>query len=114
MNRITRDLLYFPVLSFMYSIGFAFIGYTQNDIVRYEINVDPAAGLKRFDGIDIVNGGGATSVLLKDYPEPQWSEILNLVYELKFEHSVSTLLVEVPGDGETSQKPSDRQLHFSM
>lgn len=28
---------------------------------------------KRFDGIGAVNGGGATSVLLKDYPEPQRS-----------------------------------------
>jgi galactosylceramidase len=31
------------------------------------------AGGKRFDGIGVVNGGGATSVLLKDYPEPQRS-----------------------------------------
>jgi galactosylceramidase len=31
------------------------------------------AGGKRFDGIGIVNGGGATSVLLKDHPEPQRS-----------------------------------------
>ena len=28
---------------------------------------------KTFDGIGIVNGGGATSVLLKDYPEKQRS-----------------------------------------
>ena len=42
------------------------------------------AGGKRFDGIGVVNGGGATSVLLKDYPEPQRSQILDLVYKPKF------------------------------
>jgi galactosylceramidase len=36
------------------------------------------AGGKRFDGIGIVNGGGAISVLLKDYPEPQRSQILDM------------------------------------
>ena len=33
---------------------------------------------KRFDGIGAVNGGGATSVLLKDYPEPQRSQIMDM------------------------------------
>src|ERR1043165_5307154 len=39
------------------------------------------AGGKRFDGIGVVNGGGATSVLLTDYPEPQRSQILDMVYK---------------------------------
>src|SRR5438067_5419983 len=56
------------------------------------------AGGRRFDGIGAVNGGGATSVLLKDYPEPQHSQILDLVYKPKFGASVSALLVEIPGD----------------
>ena len=43
---------------------------------------------KQFDGIGAVNGGGATSVLLKDYPEPQRSQILDLVYKPRFgEHA---------------------------
>src|SRR5678816_3241769 len=33
------------------------------------VNLDGSTSGKRFDGIGIVNGGGATSVLLKDYPE---------------------------------------------
>ena len=61
------------------------------------------AGGKRFDGIGVVNGGGATSVLLKDYPEPQRSQILDLVYKPKFGASVSALLVEIPGDGNSTQ-----------
>lgn len=57
----------------------------------------------RFDGIGAVNGGGATSVLLKDYPEPQRGQILDLVFRPKFGASVSTMLVEVPGDGNATQ-----------
>ena len=58
---------------------------------------------KQFDGIGAVNGGGATSVLLKDYPEPQRSQIMDLVYKPMFGASVSAILVEVPGDGNSTQ-----------
>ena len=58
---------------------------------------------KLFEGMGVVNGGGATSVLLKDYPEPQRSQILDLVYKPKFGASVSALMVEIPGDGNSTQ-----------
>ena len=44
------------------------------------IIIDGNAGGKRFDGIGAVSGGGATSVLLKDYPEPQRSQVLDLLF----------------------------------
>lgn len=46
---------------------------------------------KRFDGIGAVNGGGATSVLLKDYPEPQRSQIMDMVFKPMFGASVSAV-----------------------
>src|SRR5476651_2459180 len=52
------------------------------------------AGGKRFDGIGAVSGGGATSVLLKDYPEPQRSQVLDLLFKPKFGASLSSLYVE--------------------
>lgn len=67
------------------------------------MQLNGAAGGPRFDGIGVVNGGGATSVLLKDYPEPQRSQILDLVYKPNFGASVSALLVEIPGDGNSTQ-----------
>ncbi|MFI8952095.1 hypothetical protein ACIGO6_37115 [Streptomyces sp. NPDC053750] len=67
---------------------------------------DPA-----FDGIGAVNGGGATSVLLKDYAEPQRSQILDLVFAPKFGASVSTMLVEVPGDGNSTQGSMPSHMH---
>lgn len=66
---------------------------------------------KRFDGIGVVNGGGATSVLLKDYPEPQRSQILDLLYKPKFGASVSALLVEIPGDGNSTQGSMPSHMH---
>ena len=66
---------------------------------------------KRFDGIGVVNGGGATSVLLKDYPEPQRSQILDLLYKPNFGASVSTLLVEIPGDGNSTQGSMPSHMH---
>ena len=58
---------------------------------------------KRFDGISVVNGGGATSVLLEDVPEPQRSQILDLVYKPMFGAPVSALLVEIPGDDNSTK-----------
>ena len=74
----------------------------QTDIVQ-TIRLNGNAGGERFDGIGIVNGGGATSVLLKDYPEPQRSQILDLVFKPKFGASVSALFIEIPGDGNSTQ-----------
>ena len=74
-----------------------------------ELNGD--AGGRRFDGIGIVNGGGATSVLFKDYPEPQRSQILDLVFKPKFGASVSSLLVEIPGDGNSTQGSMSSHMH---
>src|SRR5689334_8470595 len=69
------------------------------------------AGGKMFEGIGAVSGGGATSVLLKDYPEPQRSQILDLMYKPKFGASVSALLVEIPGDGNSTQGSMPSHMH---
>lgn len=69
------------------------------------------AGGQRFDGIGAVDGGGATSVLLKDYPEPQRSQILDLLFKPKFGASMSALLVEVPGDGNSTQGAMPSHMH---
>jgi galactosylceramidase len=69
------------------------------------------AGGKRFEGIGAVDGGGATTVLLKDYPEPQRSQILDLVFKPKFGASMSALLVEIPGDGNSTQGSMPSHMH---
>jgi len=69
------------------------------------------AGGRVFEGIGAVSGGGATSVLLKDYPEPQRSQVLDLLFKPKFGASMSTLLVEVPGDGNSTQGSEPSHMH---
>lgn len=76
------------------------------------INIQHADKGKTFDGIGIVNGGGATAVLLKDYPEPWRSQIMDMVYRPMFGASVSTLLVEIPGDGNSTQGSMPAHSHY--
>jgi len=75
------------------------------------INLNGLAGGRRFDGIGAVSGGGATSVLLKDYPETQRNQILDLLFKPDFGASMSTLLVEVPGDGNSTQGAEPSHMH---
>jgi hypothetical protein len=75
------------------------------------IDLKGDAGGKLFDGIGAVSGGGATSVLLKDYPEPQRSQVLDLLFKPKFGASMSALLVEVPGDGNSTQGAEPSHMH---
>lgn len=79
--------------------------------VPQTVTVAPAADDAQFDGIGLVNGGGATSVLLKDYSEPQRSQILDMVYRPMFGASVHTLLAEVPGDGNSTQGSMPSHAH---
>jgi galactosylceramidase len=73
-------------------------------IAVQSINRRANAGANRFDGVGIVNGGGATSLLLNDYPEPQRNQ-------MHFGASVSVLLVEIPGDGNATQGSMPSHMH---
>jgi len=75
------------------------------------VNLLGDAGGHQFDGIGAVSGGGATSVLLKDYPEPQRSQVLDLLFKPKFGASMSALLVEVPGDANATQGSEPSHMH---
>ena len=58
-----------------------------------EILLKGDAGGKRFDGVGAVSGGGATSVLLNDYPESQRSQVLDLLFKPKFGASMPLVLL---------------------
>lgn len=81
-------------------------------VAQQTVCLDGKSAGKRFDGIGVVNGGGATSVLLKDYPERQRNEIMDMVYKPMFGASVSSLLVEIPGDGNSTQGSMPSHSHF--
>jgi galactosylceramidase len=108
MNRQHRRAAIGLVITLFISIGAALISPVYAD---QTIRVDGTAGGKRFDGIGAVSGGGATSVLLKDYPEPQRSQILDLLFKPNFGASMSALYVEVPGDGNSTQGSEPSHMH---
>jgi galactosylceramidase len=106
------DRLQSPLLfSLLFSLPFTGAASAAPAPDAQRIVLDGDAGGKRFDGIGVVTGGGGTSVLLKDYPEPQRSQILDLMYKPKFGASVSALYVEIPGDGNATQGSMPSHMH---
>jgi len=65
--------------------------------------LDGAGPGKLFEGVGAVSGGGATSVLLKDYPQKQRGQILDILFKPNFAASMQTLYIEVGSDGNSTQ-----------
>ncbi len=76
-----------------------------------EITIDGDKTGPQFDGIGAVSGGGGCSVLLKDYPEKQRQEILDLLFKPKFGASISTFYIEVGGDCNSTQGSEQSHMH---
>ncbi|XP_028917992.1 LOW QUALITY PROTEIN: galactocerebrosidase [Ornithorhynchus anatinus] len=75
--------------------------------------LDDAAGLAReFDGIGGLSGGGATSRLLVNYPEPYRSQILDYLFKPNFGASLHILKVEIGGDGQTTDGTEPSHMHY--
>jgi len=109
--RLTFFLLFYGIDCSSYAQRGTDSPNTIDTVPTQVIKLKGDAAGKLFDGIGLVNGGGATSVLLKDYPEPQRSQILDLVYKPMFGASVSALLVEIPGDGNSTQGSMPSHMH---
>ena len=71
----------------------------QQQPIATSYTVDDSAGPGRtYHGIGGLSGGGATSVLLRDYPEPQRSQILDYLFKPNFGASLQILKVEIGGE----------------
>jgi len=67
------------------------------------VALDDSAGPARpLAGIGAVSGGGATSVLLRAYPEPQRSQILDLLFLPGHGASLQMLKCEIGGDAQST------------
>jgi galactosylceramidase len=64
-----------------------------------------------FDGIGAISGGGATSKLLVNYPEPHRSNILDYLFKPKFGASLHILKVEIGGDSQSSDGSESSHMH---
>ena len=102
-------------LSYIIALGWLFMLIPFEVMPQQQVQtvqIDGKTKGKTFEGIGAVNGGGATSVLLKDYPEKQRAEILDMVYKPLFGASLSALLVEIPGDGNSTQGSMPSHSHY--
>nr|XP_035961923.1 galactocerebrosidase isoform X2 [Halichoerus grypus] len=77
--------------------------------------LDDSDGLGReFDGIGAISGGGATSRLLVNYPEPYRSQILDYLFKPNFGASLHILKVEIGGDGQTTDGTEPSHMHYAL
>ncbi|MEV1023190.1 galactosylceramidase [Streptomyces sp. NPDC050264] len=67
-----------------------------------EITVDGAGTGRVFDGVGAISGGGGTSRLLVDYPEPQRTQILDYLFKPGVGASLQILKVEIGADTNSS------------
>ena len=77
-----------------------------------DYTIDDSVGLGRmFDGIGGLSGGGATSKLLPNYPEPQKSQILDYLFKPNFGASLQILKVEIGGDAQSTEGTEASHMH---
>ncbi|GAA2324728.1 galactosylceramidase [Streptomyces kunmingensis] len=77
-------------------------GAQATDTATQRITVDGAGTGRTFDGIGAISGGGGTSRLLVDYPEPQRNQILDYLFKPGYGASLQILKVEIGADTNSS------------
>ncbi|XP_043930036.1 galactocerebrosidase-like [Protopterus annectens] len=76
-------------------------------------SLDDRTGLGReFDGIGGLSGGGATSRLLVNYPEPYRSQILDYLFKPNFGASLQILKVEIGGDAQSTDGTEPSHMRY--
>ena len=65
--------------------------------------VDFAQRNRTFDGVGALSGGGATTKLLPEYPEPERSAVLDVLFKPGYLASLQLLKVEIGGDADSTE-----------
>ena len=96
----------------MYSLLVAAIASAAG---QYVIDDTPCAAgspaCRALDGVGGLSGGGATSVLLPQYPEPQKTEILDFLFRPAFGAALHSLKVEIGGDAQSTDGAESSHMH---
>ncbi len=75
------------------------------------VPIDFSAVGQTFDGIGALSGGGGTSRLLYDYPEPQRTEVLDALFTPSAGGALQILKVEMGGDGQSTEATEASHMH---
>jgi Glycosyl hydrolase family 59. len=105
MRVIKMSQVFFHCVFWCFIIGFGSAIFGQT------VTISGTGTGRLFEGVGAVSGGGATSVLLKDYPEPQRSQILDFLFKPKFGASMNTLFFEIGGDCNSTQGSEASHMH---
>ncbi|UUA10290.1 MULTISPECIES: RICIN domain-containing protein [Streptomyces] len=76
-----------------------------------EITLDGDSAGRTFDGIGAISGGGGNSRLLRDYPEPQRSQILDHLFKPGHGAALQMLKVEIGGDTNSTDGAESSHQH---
>jgi len=93
--------------------GLLGVSLTFEARAQQSVTIDGTGTGKIYEGIGAVSGGGATSVLLHDYVEPQRSQILDYLFKPNFGAGIQELYVEIGGDGNSTQGSEPSHEHTS-
>jgi galactosylceramidase len=84
-----------------------YTNYTIDDAACKRSN----AACRNLTAIGGLSGGGATSVLLRHYPEPYRSQILDYLFKPSFGASLQVLKTEIGGDGQSTDGAESSHMH---
>jgi len=73
--------------------------------------IDFSKKSKPFEGLGGLSGGGGTSRLLYDYPEPQKTEVLDALFSPQAGGNLQILKVEIGGDGQSTEATEASHMH---
>ncbi|MPV49717.1 hypothetical protein GCG21_06775 [Pseudactinotalea sp. HY160] len=81
----------------------------DDDVI--DVEVDASVVGRTYDGVGAVSGGGATTRLLLDYPEPQRSQVLDYLFLPGYGASLEMLKVEIGGDTNATDGSESSHMH---
>ena len=93
------------------SVFVASVTLLQHGSAQTNITLDAARAGRAFEGFGSVSGGGNTSRLLPDYPDPERKQILDYLFKPQFGASLNELKVEVGGDINSTEGSEPSHMH---
>jgi galactosylceramidase len=82
-----------------------------NALADQTITIDGTGAGRTYDGIGAVSGGGATSPLLRDYVEPQRTQILDYLFKPNYGAAMQEVYIEIGGDANSTQGSELSHMH---
>ena len=73
--------------------------------------LDFSSAGRPFEGLGALSGGGGTSRLLYDYPEPQRSDILDTLFDTTAGGGMQILKTEIGGDAQSTEATEPSHMH---